>query len=324
MEYGNQATAVVQDILDEILEEIMKDEDPELIGFYDITNIDTEKETAEESSSSSSSSSGRRGRVYRVNRGLIDDSDEDTDDGDEFFSSEDLLMKFVELEDCDEKIINDEDTDKLQVDKHVLKFELSKQLFEETLVEAGEDSLECSENSRERKRKANEELFAKLFDYERDQVETIKNGDSRASRTLNQSSLLDLENDLVGKKKRLSSCYEDIYLTPSFLTSHRTIYRSLSQPNFDSITEEESSGSDTITGEQRPILKTVSGSGNVSSNASQTDISALPASSTMRPIKAPLKKSFSIDFDRDSETSTKTVTFVDSPSSSDKRYVQYD
>ena len=324
MEYGNQATAVVQDILDDILEEIIEDEEPELIGFYDITNIDTEKETAEESSSSSSSSSGRRGRVYRVNRGLIDDSDEDTDDGDEFFSSEDLLMKFVELEDCDEKIINDEDTDKLQVDKHVLKFELSKQLFEETLVEAGEDSLECSENSRERKRKANEELFAKLFDYERDQVETIKNGDSRASRTLNQSSLLDLENDLVGKKKRLSSCYEDIYLTPSFLTSHRTIYRSLSQPNFDSITEEESSGSDTITGEQRPILKTVSGSGNVSSNASQTDISALPASSTMRPIKAPLKKSFSIDFDRDSETSTKTVTFVDSPLSSDKRYNMID
>ena len=320
MEYGNQASAVVQDILDEILEEIMKDEEPELIGFYDITNIDTEKEMAEKSCSSSSSSSGRRGRVYRVNRGLIDDSDEDTDDGDEFFSSEDLLMKFVELEDCDEKIINDEDTDKLQVDKHVLKFELSKQLFEETLVETGEDSLDCSENSRERKRKANEELFAKLFDYERDQVETIKNGDSRASRTLNQSSLLDLENDLVGKKKRLSSCYEDIYLTPSFLTSHRTIYRSLSQPNFDSITEEESSGSDTITGEQRPILKTVSGSGNVSSNASQTDISALPASSTIRPIKAPLKKLFSIDFDRDSETSTKTVTFVDSPLSSDKRY----
>ena len=97
-------------------------------------------------------------------------------------------MKLVDLEkgeSSNEKIININDVepetslnnvDKIQVEKHVLKFELSKQLFEDENKESEDVDDPSFESSKEKRRRLNEELFAKLFNYDQEQIDAIKSG----------------------------------------------------------------------------------------------------------------------------------------------------
>ena len=248
-------------------------------NFTNIFQTCDENFSSEESETDSTESSdSERGRVYKVN----DETDES--DGDCFYSSEDLILNFVReeeeeeaardnkynIEEESESLVSLEiqDKDQLQVEKHVLKFELSKQLFEGTK----ESQRESSDVLKERKRKLNEEVFANLFDYDRHQVENIKLGPSLASRTLAESDLLKLEKNLCVKRRR-PFCYEDIFTTRR---SGSVLSRSQSQPNIDSITEEDprsSSSSEPTT--VRPILKKAVAGLVLSSSGSQTDITAL-------------------------------------------------
>ena len=144
------------------------------------------------SSNSSSTTSTERGRVYRVNdyEDDLESSSEVEEDDDLFFSSEDLIMKLVDLEksvSSNEKIINledietetkqiNEDDEKIQVEKHVLKFELSKQLFEDENKESEDTDDQSFESTKDKRRRMNEELFAKLFNYDQEQIDAIKSG----------------------------------------------------------------------------------------------------------------------------------------------------
>ena len=143
------------------------------------------------SSNSSSTTSTERGRVYRVNdyEDDLESSSEVEEDDDLFFSSEDLIMKLVDLEksvSSNEKIINLEDIEtetkqinddeKIQVEKHVLKFELSKQLFEDENKESEDTDDQSFESTKDKRRRMNEELFAKLFNYDQEQIDAIKSG----------------------------------------------------------------------------------------------------------------------------------------------------
>ena len=144
------------------------------------------------SSNSSSTTSTERGRVYRVNdyEDDLESSSEVEEDDDLFFSSEDLIMKLVDLEksvSSNEKIINledietetkqiNEDDEKIQVEKHVLKFELSKQLFEDENKESEDTDDQSFEITKDKRRRMNEELFAKLFNYDQEQIDAIKSG----------------------------------------------------------------------------------------------------------------------------------------------------
>ena len=143
------------------------------------------------SSNSSSTTSTERGRVYRVNdyEDDLESSSEVEEDDDLFFSSEDLIMKLVDLEksvSSNEKIINLEDIEtetkqinddeKIQVEKHVLKFELSKQIFEDENKESEDNDDHSFESTKDKRRRMNEELFAKLFNYDQEQIDAIKSG----------------------------------------------------------------------------------------------------------------------------------------------------
>ena len=144
------------------------------------------------SSNSSSTTSTERGRVYRVNdyEDDLESSSEVEEDDDLFFSSEDLIMKLVDLEksvSSNEKIINlddietetkqiNEDDEKIQVEKHVLKFELSKQLFEDENKESEDTDDQSFESTKDKRRRMNEEIFAKLFNYDQEQIDAIKSG----------------------------------------------------------------------------------------------------------------------------------------------------
>ena len=143
------------------------------------------------SSNSSSTTSTERGRVYRVNdyEDDLESSSEVEEDDDLFFSSEDLIMKLVDLEksvSSNEKIINLEDIEtetkqinddeKIQVEKHVLKFELSKQIFEDENKESEDTDDQSFESTKDKRRRMNEELFAKLFNYDQEQIDAIKSG----------------------------------------------------------------------------------------------------------------------------------------------------
>ena len=143
------------------------------------------------SSNSSSTTSTERGRVYRVNdyEDDLESSSEVEEDDDLFFSSEDLIMKLVDLEksvSSNEKIINLDDIEtetkqinddeKIQVEKHVLKFELSKQIFEDENKESEDTDDQSFESTKDKRRRMNEELFAKLFNYDQEQIDAIKSG----------------------------------------------------------------------------------------------------------------------------------------------------
>ena len=261
---------------------------PELLerNFTNIFQSCDEDFSSQESGTDSESSDSERGRVYKVN-----DEETDESEGDCFYSSEDLILNFVkeeEEEEEDNKNNNEEeseslvsleiqDKDQLQVEKHVLKFELSKQLFqgkEDVKVEIPRQ--ESSDILKERKRKLNDEVFANLFDYELQQVEEIKLGPSLASRTLAETNLLKLEKNLCVKRRR-PFCYEDIF---SPRRPGDVLSRSQSQPNIDWLTEEDprsSSSSEPTT--VRPILKKSSAGLVLSSSGSQTDITALRSGS---------------------------------------------
>ena len=245
--------------------------------FTDIFKSHDERFSSEDSELSSTESDSGRGRVYKVTE------QETGSEEDLYYSSEDLMLKFVEAEEDtrqagteqSEDLISLEIQDKfqLQVEKHVLKFELSKQLFEGKGADM-EDSPRLEDSSdvlKERKRKMNEELFANLFDYELQQVENIKLGQSRLSKTLAKANLLKLEKDICIKRRR-PFCYEDIF---TMRRSPNVLSRSQSQPNLDSITEEDLvSSSVPEPGTVRPILKKTGGI-LLNSSGSQTDITAL-------------------------------------------------
>ena len=255
-----------------------------LEDFTDIFKSQDERFSSEDSELSSTESDSGRGRVYKVNE------QETGSEEDLYYSSEDLMMlKFVETEENNRRAATEEmksaeqsedlisleiqDRFQLQVEKHVLKFELSKQLFEGKGVDM-EDSPRLEDSSdvlKERKRKMNEELFANLFDYELQQVENIKLGQSRLSKTLAKANLLKLEKDICIKRRR-PFCYEDIF---TMRRSPNVLSRSQSQPNLDSITEEDLvSSSVPEPGTVRPILKKTGGI-LLNSSGSQTDITAL-------------------------------------------------
>ena len=360
----NESNTIVRLLVDDILNSLLVDdicedeEEKEELNFFDISKLDVDEESSSELQSSNSSSS-EIGRVYRVNDDDFNkDDDDDTDDQDIFYSTDDLMLKFIELEDQinESKIIENEeaspdlvnsDTNEIQVKKHLLKFELSKQLFEEPVRDdmTGHTFEEqYLDMKRDGKRKMNEDLLSKLFDYEQNQVENIASGESRASETLKKRSLLQVEQDLCAKKSRFSSYdYEDIYFRPN---PRSTLVRSSSQPNFESITEEEviSSGDfSEDSGKLRPIIALSHAPQVGVSSASQTDITALaspvkmpknvqnrsPASSSQNRIIEHKKKGFlsrahSIDFERNvsevsdvqrsssslDKSSSKSVTFL--------------
>ena len=357
----NESNSIVRLLVDDILNSLLVDdicedeEEKEELNFFDISKLDVYEESSSELQSSNSSSS-EIGRVYRVNDDDFNrDDDDDTDDQDIFYSTDDLMLKFIELEDQinESKIIENEeaspdlvnsDTNEIQVKKHLLKFELSKQLFEEPVRDDVTFGEQCLDTKRDGKRKMNKELLSKLFDYEQNQVENIASGESRASETLKKRSLLQVEQDLCAKKSRFSSYdYEDICFRPN---PRSTLVRSSSQPNFESITEEEviSSGDySEDSGKLRPIIASSHAPQVGVSSASQTDITALaspvkmpknvqnrsPASSSQNRIMDHKKKGFlsrahSIDFERNvsdvsdvqrssaslDKSSSKSVTFL--------------
>ena len=260
--------------------------------------------------------------------------DEDSDSGDDiFFSSEDVIKIFVDedskkiisddenvqnimyvpnLRRCDKiseaseeeskslvSIENDyfenQSAEQLQVDKHLLKFELSKQLFElsQNHVEgyiAGFDlkstvneekkephemiPFKLNPNNKTGKSKMNEELFASLFDYELKQVEEIKTGLSILSHTLTKSNLLKLEQDLFMKR---SFSFNDVFPPKTI----KILHRSTSEPIFETINEDDNNSqssnstiSDVVQSPIRPILKKKEPV-SLSSHSSQTDITAL-------------------------------------------------
>ena len=344
----NETNFIVSCLVDDILTHIC--EDKEELAFFDLSKVGIDEESSSESELNSSNSSSEIGRVYKVTDDF--NQDDDTDDQDIFYSSEDLILKFIELDDQinDAKILENEEasfdftkqrilqsnTDDIQVKKHLLKFELSKQLFEEPGTEdADAESLDLN---RDWKRKMNKDLLLKLFDYEQNQVDTIATGESRASATLKKRNLLKVEQDLCAKKSRFS-CYEDICFRQN---PRSTLVRSSSQPNFESITEEEAISSSDMSeesGKLRPIIS--SSHAPLVGVSSQTDITALaspvrmpkdssnyssvssPKTPTIEHKKGFLSRAHSIDFDRNpcisamqrsssnlDKASSKSVTFL--------------
>ena len=260
----------------------------------------------------------------------VDDSEEieESDSGDDlFFSSEDVIKNFIDLDDS-KKIISENENaqtiayipivrqfdriseaseeesknnvdvenqqfEHLQVEKHILKFELSKQLFEintniegqfleEIASKVEEESkpeelmhfnTQLHQKSEHEKLKINEEIFASLFDYELQQVESIKKGLSVLSHTLTKSNLLKLEQDLV---MRRPFSYNDVH-DPKTI---QKLHRSTSEPILDTISEDEnnshrdSSDSSSCVVEIRPIYNKKA-LVSLSSHGSQTNITAI-------------------------------------------------
>ena len=105
-ECQNQAKILVKTIIDEILSSIpIRNSENKDIDFFDIVNMNQNDRNDNFSSSatssrSTSSSSTDCGRIYRVtNSGGNHDKDEQSDkeDDDIFYSSEDLILKFIEI-----------------------------------------------------------------------------------------------------------------------------------------------------------------------------------------------------------------------------------
>ena len=105
-ECQNQASILVKTIIDEILSSIpIQNSENKDINFFDIVNMNQNDKNDNFSSqattsTSTSSSSSDCGRIYRVtNSGGDDDKDEQSDEEDEdiFYSSEDLILKFIEI-----------------------------------------------------------------------------------------------------------------------------------------------------------------------------------------------------------------------------------
>ena len=346
-----EAYHIVMCLVNDILTNVC---DKQELEFFDLSKINVNESNESPSSeefqaSNDSSSSSDLGRIYRVRNDDLEEED-DTDYQNIFYSSEDLILKFIELDEQnhdDVKMIKDGEaltysdeggnkitnTNDLQVQKHLLKFELSKQLFEEVGTEERTNESEPSyEENRERKRKMNEDLLSKLFDYDQHQIDNIATGESRASQTLNQHSLLKFEQVLCAKKSRFS-CYEDICFDQR---PHINLVRSFSQPNFESIAEEDlihSSDNSEDSGKLRPIFSTSLAPSVGVSSASQTDITALAYPDKKDPncsetskssvkIKEHNKKGFlaraySIDFERNSSVGNMQRSFsnLDKPCS---------
>ena len=105
-ECQNQASILVKTIIDEILSSIpIQNSENKDINFFDIVNMNQNDKNDNFSSqattsTSTSSSSSDCGRIYRVtNSGGDDVKDEQADEEDEdiFYSSEDLILKFIEI-----------------------------------------------------------------------------------------------------------------------------------------------------------------------------------------------------------------------------------
>ena len=303
---------------------------------------DDTKDLDESVEDSNDSSDKGRERVYKVNLSEDDinvsiceetnDTNDESDSGDDlFFSSEDVMKQFVDLDDgnkiiseeddqkisphygsaelCDENTLDKCDTEKsriskdkqsdqhIQVEKHVLKFALSKQRFEYPKLKKSSSKLAIEEEktkvhkesppfyiqlhqeNEHEKRRVNEELFARLFDYELQQVEEIKSGLSVLSHTLKKSNLLKIEQELFRKRSYSS---DDLFC----LNRNRGFYRSTSEPSFEKIFESEKEserpssvvGTGVFESNIRPILKKKA-SPSLSSHGSQTDITAVQGSS---------------------------------------------
>ena len=97
----------------------------------------------------------------------------------------------------------------------MLKFELSKQLFQEVGEDEETDDIDIGEggkpdNESSNNKESDKDLFAKLFDYDHHQVETIASGDSQASKTLSRTSLAQLEREITARAAAASPHTEQL------------------------------------------------------------------------------------------------------------------
>ena len=195
----------------------------------------------------------------------------------------------------------------------MLKFELSKQLFQEVGEDEETDNIDIGDggqpnNESSNNKETNKDLFAKLFDYDHHQVETIASGDSQASKTLSRTSLAQLEREITARAAAVSPDTEGKEASPR-------LYRSLSEPQM-----------------------VEAGLGGVAAAASQTDISAVGGDKQNSGTRArrqlvpalrrgPLRRCHSIDWDRADQGSNsrpgaaKSVTFLcDTEETNSQRY----
>ena len=195
----------------------------------------------------------------------------------------------------------------------MLKFELSKQLFQEVGEDEETDNIDIGDggqpnNESSNNKETNKDLFAKLFDYDHHQVETIASGDSQASKTLSRTSLAQLEREITARAAAVSPDTEAKEASPR-------LYRSLSEPQM-----------------------VEAGLGGVAAAASQTDISAVGGDKQNSGTRArrqlvpalrrgPLRRCHSIDWDRADQGSNtrqgaaKSVTFLcDTEETNSQRY----
>ena len=95
----NESNFIVRSLVDDILDDIHCEESKEELNFFDISKLNVDEESSSELQSSNSSSSSEIGRVYRVTDDDFNKDDDDTDDPDIFYSTDDLMLKFIELDD---------------------------------------------------------------------------------------------------------------------------------------------------------------------------------------------------------------------------------
>ena len=199
----------------------------------------------------------------------------------------------------------------------MLKFELSKQLFQEVGEDEETDDIDIGEggqpdNESSNNKESDKDLFAKLFDYDHHQVETIASGDSQASKTLSRTSLAQLEREITARAAAASPHTE----AREAREASPRLYRSLSEPQMAE-----------------------AGLGGVAAAASQTDISAVGEDKQDSGTRArrqlvpalrrgPLRRCHSIDWDRAEQGSNvrpgaaKSVTFLcDTEETESQRYV---
>ena len=202
----------------------------------------------------------------------------------------------------------------------MLKFELSKQLFQEVGEDEETDDIDIGEggqpdNESSNNKESDKDLFAKLFDYDHHQVETIASGDSQASKTLSRTSLAQLEREITARAAAASPHTEAREAREAREASPR-LYRSLSEPQMAE-----------------------AGLGGVAAAASQTDISAVGEEKQDSGTRArrqlvpalrrgPLRRCHSIHWDTAEPGSNvrpgaaKSVTFLcDTEETESQRYV---
>ena len=205
----------------------------------------------------------------------------------------------------------------------MLKFELSKQLFQEVGEDEETDDIDIGEggqpdNESSNNKESDKDLFAKLFDYDHQQVETIASGDSQASKTLSRTSLAQLEREITARAAAASPHTEDMEASEARETREASprLYRSLSEPQM-----------------------VEAGLGGVAAAASQTDISAVGEEKQDSGTRArrqlvpalrrgPLRRCHSIHWDTAEPGSNvrpgaaKSVTFLcDTEETESQRYV---